>query len=69
MRIRGIDTPEMHSRYAEIRRAGIDAHPGTGNPDIRITEIRLRQIAGEKYFGRILANVTLLDGRNPAQDL
>ncbi|WP_283195860.1 hypothetical protein [Rhizobium sp. AN80A] len=29
--------------------------------------MQLTRISGDKYFGRILADVTLADGRNPAQ--
>ncbi|EPE96062.1 thermonuclease family protein [Rhizobium grahamii] len=69
VRIRGIDAPEMHSSCAETRRAGIDARHALETLTSRSSEIQLTQIAGDKYFGRILANVTLSDGRNPAQDL
>lgn len=34
-----------------------------------VTGIKLTDISGDKYFGRILANVTLPDGRNPARDV
>ncbi len=69
VRIRGIDAPEMHSTCAEVRRAGIDARHALESLTSGSPEIQLTQIAGDKYFGRILANVTLSDGRNPAQDL
>ncbi|OWW00990.1 nuclease [Rhizobium sp. R72] len=69
VRIRGIDAPEMHSNCAEIRCAGIDARHALKNLTSGSPEIHLTQIAGDKYFGRILANVTLSDGKNPAQDL
>ncbi|WP_431322723.1 hypothetical protein [Rhizobium sp. YTU87027] len=59
----------MHSNCAEIRRAGIDARHALENLTSGSHEIHLTQIAGDKYFGRILANVTLSNGRNPAQDL
>ena len=31
--------------------------------------VRLMNIEGDKYFGRIVANVVLSDGRNPADDM
>jgi endonuclease YncB( thermonuclease family) len=69
VRLRGIDAPELHSKCSEIRSAAVKAQealeaimPATG-------EIELTKISGDKYFGRILADVTTKDGRNPAQDL
>lgn len=67
VRIRGIDTPEMHSKCAAIRRAGIDARQALEQLVAGSPQVQLTQISGDKYFGRILANVTLSDGRNPAQ--
>jgi len=69
VRIRGIDAPEMRSKCPEIRKAGIDARRALEEMTSGIADIRLTEISGDKYFGRILANVTLMDGRNPAQDL
>lgn len=69
VRIRGIDAPEMHSSCAEVRRAGIDARHALEGLTSGSPEIRLTHIEGDKYFGRILANVTLSDGRDPAQNL
>jgi endonuclease YncB( thermonuclease family) len=69
VRIRGIDAPEMHSSCADVRREGIDARHALESLTSGSSEIQLTQIAGDKYFGRILADVTLSDGRNPAQDL
>jgi hypothetical protein len=34
------------------------------SPDIRLTKM-----SGDKYFGRILANVTLAEGSDPAHNL
>jgi endonuclease YncB( thermonuclease family) len=67
VRIRGIDTPEMHSKCAAIRRAAIDARQALEKLTASSPQVQLTQISGDKYFGRILANVTLSDGRNPAQ--
>ncbi|TCR90208.1 thermonuclease family protein [Rhizobium sp. BK376] len=69
VRLRGIDAPELHSKCEEVRAAALKAQealeaimPATG-------EIELTRISGDKYFGRILADVTTKDGRNPAHDL
>ncbi|WP_416065018.1 thermonuclease family protein [Rhizobium sp. ZK1] len=69
VRIRGIDAPEMHSKCPEVRRAGIEAQHALEQMTSGVTGIKLTDISGDKYFGRILANVTLPDGRNPARDL
>jgi endonuclease YncB( thermonuclease family) len=69
VRIRGIDAPEMHSSCPAIRKAGLDARSALEQMTSGIADIKLTEISGDKYFGRILANVTFADGRNPAQDL
>lgn len=69
MRIRGIDAPEMHSKCERVRRAALDARHALEEPTTPSGRIKLTRIAGDKYFGRILADVTLDNGRNPAQDL
>jgi micrococcal nuclease len=56
VRIRGIDAPEMKSKCEIARRAAQRAksallHLATGR-------IRLTNISGDKYFGRIVADVT-----------
>jgi endonuclease YncB( thermonuclease family) len=69
VRLRGIDAPELHSRCEQVRTAARKAQealeaivPATG-------KIELTKISGDKYFGRILADVTTAEGRNPAADL
>lgn len=69
VRIRGIDAPEIHSKCPEIRKAAGEARQALERMIAGVTNIRLTDISGDKYFGRILANVTLSDGRDPAQDL
>lgn len=69
VRIRGIDAPEIHSKCAEVRKAALEARVALEQMISGAANIQLREIAGDKYFGRILANVTFADGRNPAQDL
>jgi endonuclease YncB( thermonuclease family) len=67
VRIRGIDTPEMHSKCGAVRRAALDARQMLENLTDGSPQVQLTRISGDKYFGRILADVTLSDGRNPAQ--
>jgi endonuclease YncB( thermonuclease family) len=67
VRIRGIDTPEMHSKCDAVRRAAVDARQLLENLTDGSPQVQLTRISGDKYFGRILADVTLSDGRNPAQ--
>lgn len=69
VRLRGIDTPELNAscpalraRAEAARQALIDMAGETGT-------VWLRNIGGDKYFGRIVADVTFADGRDPAQDL
>jgi micrococcal nuclease len=69
VRIRGIDAPEMHSKCDMVRRAALEARQALEELTALSPRIKLTKIAGDKYFGRILADVTLADGRNPAHDL
>ncbi|CAG1001470.1 MAG: thermonuclease family protein [Rhizobiaceae bacterium] len=61
VRIRGIDAPEMKSRCdtergaAHRARAALEAIVGRG-------PVRLRDIGGGKYYGRVLADVEAADG-------
>jgi micrococcal nuclease len=32
-------------------------------------EIQLTHISGDKYFGRVVADISFSDGRNPAQEM
>ena len=69
VRLRGIDTPELRSACpgerdaAQLARQTLTDMAGEG------TTVWLRNIAGDKYFGRIVADVMLPDGRNPAEAL
>lgn len=69
VRIRGIDAPEIHSKCSEIRKAAGEARQALARMTAGVANISLTNISGDKYFGRILANVTLPNGRDPAQDL
>jgi micrococcal nuclease len=69
VRLRGIDAPEMKSECASTRAAGEQAQAALAAMAGEQSEIQLLHISGDKYFGRILADVALTDGRNPAQEL
>lgn len=69
VRIRGIDAPELHSKCHEVRQAGLEARHALEEMAAHSPRIRLTNISGDKYFGRILATVTLADGRDVAGNL
>lgn len=68
VRIRGIDAPEMKARCEGERAAAERARETLallfdGGP------VAISNIAGAKYYGRVLADVTTADGRAVAQAL
>ncbi|WJH41632.1 thermonuclease family protein [Aliirhizobium terrae] len=69
VRIRGIDAPELKSKCEASRLAGIDAQHALEALAAQSNHIQLIRIAGDKYFGRIVADVILSDGKNVADDL
>ncbi|WP_258159204.1 thermonuclease family protein [Rhizobium sp. TH2] len=56
VRIRGIDAPEMKSKCKGARRAAERAKQALSH--LATGRIRLTNISGDKYFGRIVADVT-----------
>ena len=69
VRLRGIDAPELKSSCAATRDAGRQALIALENLLRSQGEIRLSRISGDKYFGRVLADISFPDGRNPAQEM
>jgi micrococcal nuclease len=69
VRIRGIDAPELKSKCEASRLAGIDAQNALEALAAQSNHIHLTRISGDKYFGRIVADVILSDGKNVADDL
>lgn len=69
VRIRGIDTPELRSKCESVRQAGLEAQHALEELAATSPRIQLTRISGDKYFGRIVADVTLSDGRSVADDL
>jgi endonuclease YncB( thermonuclease family) len=69
VRIRGIDAPELKSKCNSVRQAGGDARQALEALTAASATIQLVNITGDKYFGRIVADVVLPDGRNAGSDL
>ena len=66
VRLRGIDAPELKSKCAAFRNAARQAQEKlmalmAGQPRVTLTAI-----SGDKYFGRVVADLNLDDGRRPA---
>jgi endonuclease YncB( thermonuclease family) len=61
VRIRGIDAPELHSRCPRERLAAAEARDAlVALLDRR--KVRITNIGGGKYYGRVLADVATPDG-------
>ncbi|WP_438751197.1 thermonuclease family protein [Pararhizobium sp. O133] len=69
VRLRGIDAPELKSSCAATRDAGRQAREALTDLIRDQPEIQLFHISGDKYFGRVLADISFSDGRNPAQEM
>lgn len=63
IRIRGIDAPEMKARCGKEREAALLARDQL-MALISGASIRLSNIGGAKYYGRVLADVATQDGRS-----
>ena len=66
VRLRGIDAPELKSA---TREAGQQARAALASLTSDQDEIQLTHISGDKYFGRVVADISFSDGRNPAQEM
>lgn len=69
VRLRGIDTPELKSRCTSGRLAAEEAKQLLEALAAHSPQVKLTKIAADKYFGRIVADVALADGRNPADEM
>src|SRR5690606_4401547 len=69
VRIRGIDTPEIRSKCPQIREAALTARRTLQELAERSETIRLSRISGDKYFGRVVADVVLSDDIRAADHL
>jgi endonuclease YncB( thermonuclease family) len=61
VRIRGIDAPEIKSRCEAERRAAERAKSALEDL-VGLGSVRLRDVGGGKYYGRVLADVEAADG-------
>lgn len=67
VRIRGIDTPELHAKCARSRELALAAKDvlaealSASNGKLSLTEI-----SGDKYFGRVVADVAFDNGHDAA---
>ncbi|AJY47564.1 thermonuclease family protein [Martelella endophytica] len=64
VRVRGVDTPELRSS-CDAERDAANAARAFVMSNVREGEtVQLRNIAGDKYFGRVVADVALADKRD-----
>jgi endonuclease YncB( thermonuclease family) len=69
VRLRGIDTPELRSSCTAGRDAAAAAKQRLEGLAAASPHVKLTRIAADKYFGRIVADVVMADGRDPAKDM
>ncbi|THV22531.1 thermonuclease family protein [Peteryoungia ipomoeae] len=69
VRLRGIDAPELKSRCSAFRLAAKRAKEKLSRLMEGHQFVSLSAISGDKYFGRVVADLTLADGTRPADDL
>ncbi|SSC69475.1 unnamed protein product [Ciceribacter sp. T2.26MG-112.2] len=69
VRLRGIDAPELKSRCPAVRSAALEAQSILTELLKASPVVALTEISGDKYFGRVVAALTLADGSDPAAAL
>lgn len=69
VRLRGIDAPELKSKCPAFRRAAKRAKDQLTDLMKNEQFVSLTEISGDKYFGRVVADLTLANGTRPADDL
>jgi micrococcal nuclease len=69
VRLRGIDAPELRSKCPSFRAAAFEAKNELAHMLKGHLTVQLTAIAGDKYFGRVVADITLADGTRPADRL
>ena len=69
VRLRGMDAAELHAKCASERDLALRAQDRLGQMIAASSTVRLREISGDKYFGRIVALVELQDGTDLSQDM
>jgi len=68
IRIRGIDAPEMKSRCQTEHDAALRAREGLAEI-LGQEAIQISNIAGAKYYGRVLADVVAGNGKQVAEEM
>lgn len=69
VRLRGIDAPELKSRCPTVRQAAVEAQSTLTTLLQSSPVVALTEISGDKYYGRVVATLTLADGTDPAETL
>ncbi|MCO6188021.1 thermonuclease family protein [Rhizobium sp. L1K21] len=69
VRLRGIDAPEIHSRCEAEKARGLAAKQKLADLLNERTSVKLINISGGKYFGRILADLRLEDGTDASREM
>jgi endonuclease YncB( thermonuclease family) len=70
VRIRGVDAPEMKSKCPELRARAVAAKEALASMLVATNgKLTLSSISGDKYFGRVVADVIVDDGRDAAAEL
>jgi micrococcal nuclease len=68
IRVRGVDAPELRSKCPHERWLARQARAGLAER-LALQAVSLHNIDGDKYYGRVLADVKLADGSDLAQVL
>lgn len=69
VRLRGIDAPELRSKCPAFRKAAQVSKSELASLIGSERLVQLTAISGDKYFGRVVADLTLPDGTRPADRL
>lgn len=69
VRLRGIDAPEIHSKCETERARAEMAKARLSGMIAGQKHVLLTDIGGDKYFGRVVANLGLEDGEDAASTL
>jgi len=68
VRIRGVDAPELRSRCGTEKLAALRSRDALEEM-IGDAPVRIRNISGDKYFGRVVADVTTAENEPVAESL
>lgn len=67
VRLRGIDAPELRSKCPAFRKAAFYAKSELASLMEGERVVQLTAISGDKYFGRVVADLELSNGTRPAE--